>query len=174
MNLNRHLIVGMRCRCTYHLFLLSLDTCLDLCVDLRGVGCEKNSSARVSWRRHWHMYVSFPSSSFPSLRRTGCCTHSRVLALWCLTSQAFAYSLTHYDRQLKPLGYPGNMFFVFDVKLARTSLTHSYPVRYCTPFVYTLHLISVPAVSVLSVAYSSVHPRAFVEWSPYVHHCRTR
>ena len=94
--------------------------------------------------------------------------------LWCLTSQAFAYSLTHYDRQLKPLGYPGNMFFVFDVKLARTSLTHSYPVCYRTPFVYTRHLISVPAVSVLSVAYSSVHPGAFVEWSPYVHHRRTR
>ena len=71
--------------------------------------------------------------------------------------------------QLKTTQLSGNLFFIFDVKPACLSLIQctspSLNLIWCVtilPFVYPHHFISIPAVSALLVAYSPVHPGAFV------------
>ena len=78
--------------------------------------------------------------------------------------QTNQYSVTHYERQLKPhLGVPG-IFFKFDVEpvrltlIQRTTTFAQFFIRCVTSLPPSHHLISFPSdASASSVAYSSAH-----------------
>jgi hypothetical protein len=60
VNVNEHLIVGIRCRCAWHFFLLDLKILtvfVDLSVDLRGVGGETVYLSREICREGTRTYL---------------------------------------------------------------------------------------------------------------------